>query len=140
MKIISFIFLVTNFAIDSSLAESVSKRTVFVGSSLELSCQSSFPPPWNWFGKGSKFQMLTATGLKPHPQLQNVRYSFYSDASSYFLRIEDVAFADAGKFRCETDTSISTILSVIRYNSSIYNKSIRLTLGLVTCNCVPSYP
>ena len=110
------IFIIYSFFIRHSLSETPSETqlTVLVGSTAEFSCPSSFPPPWTWHSSQGRYKMLTATGLKPHPQLKNSRYSFRVENSVYFLRIVDVSISDAGKFSCETEISVSTILNVIR--------------------------
>ena len=111
------LFVVFAYSIQGIFAikASESTQTVIEGSAIVLACASSFPPPWTWHGRNQKYKMLTATGLTPHPQLGgDDRYTFYSESSSYFLRIERISVLDAGKFICETGTPVSTLLNVVR--------------------------
>ena len=48
-------------------------KTIFHGEQLHLSCQSSYSPIWNLFGK-DKVENL-AVGGKKHKKFENTRYS-----------------------------------------------------------------
>ena len=89
--------------------------TILRGSSIRISCVSSFPPPWTWYSrKDGTIKRLSATGTKPHPKLNEPRYEFYEKDGEYILEITNVAKTDAGKFICDGDSRDSTTLNVIR--------------------------
>ena len=106
--LIFFLFFITV----SVASESV---TVLQGQSLEFSCQSSFPPPWNWYSsKEGTMKSLAFSGTKPHPKLNEPRYQFHKNGNEYFLRISQVEFSDAGKFICDADSRLTFVLNVLR--------------------------
>ena len=103
---LSCLFFLTNGEIILSSLE---------GSDLEISCVSSFPPPWTWFGpKDGQHKSLAPSGTKPHPKLNEPRYSFTKMGNNYFIKITDSRFADAGKFVCDGDSYQVTLLNVMR--------------------------
>ena len=106
-------FVMTQFVVTVTHAsESV---TVLQGKPLELSCKSSFPPPWNWYSsKEGTMKSLSTSGTNPHPMLNEPRYSFQKSKDEYFLRISEVHFFDAGKFICDADSRLTFVLNVLR--------------------------
>ena len=85
------------------------------GSSVQIRCTSSFPPVWTWFGpKDGQHKTLSASGTKPHPKLNDPRYSFIKTEDEYVIAIADLKLADAGKFVCDGDAYQTTLLSVVR--------------------------
>ena len=90
--------------------------TVLLGKPVELSCESSFPPPWMWnSAKDDTTKSLAFAGTNPHPKLNEPRYSFHREGNVYFLSISEVRFTDVGKFICDGDWRITFALSLIRY-------------------------
>ena len=111
----SSIFIILSMVIMMSLA-SVKTRTVLVGSSVEVSCLSSFVPPfWSWVGpKQNKPKTLAFSGTQPHPNLEDERFSFSKEDSIYFLRISSLKSTDAGTINCHGDSLRQTLLNVLR--------------------------
>ena len=88
--------------------------TSLLGSDVEFSCSSSYPPFWNKFGSAvGDFHIVGANG-KRHPNWNEPRYFFVTTKSEYFLRISDLQLADAGKFICGSDSPKSFVLTVLR--------------------------
>ena len=85
------------------------------GASLEILCKSSFSPVWSWFGpKDGQHRTLSSAGIKPHPKLNEPRYSFRKDGNKYIVQITNVKLGDAGKFVCDGNSYETTFLSVLR--------------------------
>ena len=122
----SFSLLIT-FATVSLAADSV---TVLLGNSLEISCVSSFPPPWTWYSvKDGTVKSLSIAGTKPHPNLNEPRYRFDENDNEYTLKITDVKSPDAGKFICDGANRQSTILNIVRYDGRLIRTSKKSNLG-----------
>ena len=107
-----------------SSALATETTTVLGGSSVKISCVSSFPPTW-YNSKDGTIKSLSATGTKPHPKLNELRYSFYEKSGEYFLEIAKVQNTDAGKFICDGDLRSSTTMTVIRYGVILFRKKKR---------------
>ena len=85
------------------------------GSNVDITCSSSFPPPWTWFGpKDGQHRSLAPSGTRPHPKLNEPRYTFSKNGNNYHVQIINVKVQDAGKFVCDGDTSQMTLLNVMR--------------------------
>ena len=90
-------------------------KTVLLGSSIEFSCDSSFPPTWSWNGpKDGRLKTLAYAGTQPHPSLKDNRFIFERDDSSFVLKINGVKASDAGTFNCQGDSHHQTVLNVLR--------------------------
>ena len=109
----SLVYFVTTLICFSLSAEI---KTVLRGKSVEISCFSSFSPPWTWYSrKDNTVKSLALSGTTPHPKLNEPRYRFYQKSENeYLLEITTVKEADAGKFICDGDTRTITTLNVIR--------------------------
>ena len=95
---------------------SSASKTIFIGSSGEFSCISSFPPLWSWSSKkGGKLKTLAYAGTQPHPSLKDDRFSFAQNKSTFVLKIRDVKASDAGNYNCQGDSHQQTVLNVVRY-------------------------
>ena len=91
-------------------------KTVIIGSAVEFSCSSSFPPSWLWLGpQQQRPKTLAYVGTQPHPNLKDDRFSFFKRESDYVIQITNVKTTDAGKFVCEADAYIEYSLNVVRY-------------------------
>ena len=114
------IFLAILFHFLSSVSFSIastSSKTVLVGASAEISCFSSFPPIWLWFGpKQLRPKSLASDGTKPHPTLNDERFNFFKKGSSdeYVIKIVDLKSEDAGKFVCDGNNYYQIDLNVLR--------------------------
>lgn len=105
--------LVVDVSMSTALTNS---KTILVGSSLEISCSSSFvSPTWSWVGtKLNQPKTLAFGGTKPHPNLKDPRFSFTQSDSNYFLKITNVKVSDAGTYNCQGDSYHQTTLNVLR--------------------------
>ena len=89
--------------------------TILQGGTMEISCVSSFSPPWTWYSrKVGTMKTLSIAGQEPHPKLNDPRYQFSHRENQYSLQVSNVKDSDAGKFICDGDTRITSILNVIR--------------------------
>ena len=90
--------------------------TVFVGSSVEINCESSlYPPIWSWKGvKQSQPRTLAFAGTQPHPDLNDPRFTFSQNGSSFKLRLNGVKTTDAGTFNCQGGSLQQTLINVLR--------------------------
>ena len=112
-----FCFFLVLFAMSISLSDATTNSvTLFVGSSVEISCASPLVPPmWSWVGvKQTKAKTLAFSGSQPHPNLNDQRFQFSQTGSSYILKLSRVKEADAGTFNCQGDSMQQTLLTVIR--------------------------
>ena len=84
-----------------------------VGSSGELRCSSSFPPPWSKSGAKSGDYRIIGVNGKKHPKWDEPRFEFSKDENDYVIKISDVQLKDAGKYVCEGDSSNSYLVAVV---------------------------
>ena len=90
-------------------------QTTLEDSFVQIKCVSSFSPPWSWFGpKEGQHKTLAISGTKPHPKLNEPRYSFEKSGNDFVIKIQNVKLTDAGKFVCDGDDYQTTLLNVIR--------------------------
>ena len=97
-----------------SLTADVLNLNFLLGSDVELSCSSSFPPPWNKVGPSVGDFHIIGAGGKRHPNFNEPRYSFVNQDSKYSLQISDVRLSDAGRFVCGSDAPKTFIVTVMR--------------------------
>ena len=114
------IFLLQSFFLLVALLSSpfVSSKEISLclssGSSVELECISSFPPPWSKIGpRIGDYKTIGVSGKK-HPKWEEPRFFFSNDETVYKIKITDVKLVDAGTYVCEGDTATSYVVSVIR--------------------------
>ena len=113
MSLLAFVLTFT-LSISACFATEEVHLTSILGSNMELSCSSSFPPAWNKIGPNmGDFHVIGANG-KRYPNWNDQRYSFHAKKSEYFLQISDVELKDAGKFVCGSDSPKNFILAVLR--------------------------
>ena len=111
----STIFLILRLTLPSQASPDAVNKVVLLGTEVELSCPSSYPPAWNKVGPSvGDFHIIGANG-KRHPNWNEPRYSFTNQASTYFLRISDVHLKDAGRFVCGSDDPKTFVITVMGY-------------------------
>ena len=120
VAVLVFSLFSANFSGASSAAASSSApeshKNFLIGSTGELRCSSSFPPPWSKIGSSAGDYRIIGLNGKKHPNWQEPRFEFFSQANNnnFVIRISDVQLTDAGKYICEGDSSTAYLVSVMR--------------------------
>ena len=110
---IQLLLIATTFKV-AVVATDVDQITILSGSSLQLSCGSSFAPAWAKVNQSPlEYKTLFNNGRK-NPNFKDTRFSFYNKESVYHLKISPVIASDAGNYVCDGDNSKSFLLNVIR--------------------------
>ena len=111
--------LVVIFSFPFTIVASEEKHVNFLlGSDIELKCTSSFTPSWNKIDVANGgFHIIGLNGER-HPNWKDSRYSFSAENSNHFLRISNLRLNDAGKFLCGSDSPITLIVTVLRYDEN----------------------
>ena len=104
------------YSTSATTGSSSSSITVHIGASVEISCLSSFPPIWMWYGpKQLRPKSLASDGTRPHPNLKDRRFKFVKKRDiEYVIEISNIDSRDAGKFVCDGETYHEIDLNVVR--------------------------
>ena len=114
--------IAATIASSSSSSSSTEVRLVsIVGSALELSCPSSYPPPWTkTAASGGEMAIIGVNGQR-HANWKDPRYEFAAEDSrdsedlrNFVLRISEIRSSDAGRFVCGSDSPSTFIVTVLR--------------------------
>ena len=105
--------LISSILILLPLESFAKDKTITVGSTVNISCQSNIAPTWQWFGPQSKNHKILAINGKKHPDLTDDRITFQKNDLLYSVTIKSSKLSDAGTYACVGDTYATTIVNVI---------------------------
>ena len=123
------VFLLSNLVCLSTIAATIASSSSstelrlvsIVGSGLELSSPSSYPPPWTKTAAfGGEMAIIGVNGQR-HANWKDPRYEFAAedsrdseDSRNFVLRISETRSSDAGRFVCGSDSPSTFIVTVLR--------------------------
>ena len=97
-----------------SISSQAIDKTVIVGSTVNIDCQSIIAPTWQRFGpKSAKARILAINGNR-HPGFTDGRFTFEKKETTYSITITSIKVSDAGTYACVGDKYATTIVNILR--------------------------
>ena len=97
-----------------SISSQAIDKTVIVGSTVNIDCQSNIAPTWQWFGPKSAKNRILAINGNQHPDFTDDRFTFQKKGSTYSVTIKDIKVPDAGTYACVGDKYTTIIVNILR--------------------------